>query len=171
MNKNLYRLLCTTTLALSILLPNIGFAESTKSGDDVFAGYYSRLGNNDTPAKAINSNIYIKLYKADDMSQWVITLFVPYPYAASVDPTSIDKVFAAAKKRGTKSAYFRDKFGVLKEPATVQVERFGYMQDKIIFECGSLSPCTIRLLDGYLELIKPGVINEHIIKYDHVINE
>lgn len=170
MKNNFYKLLNTATLAASILLPNTCFAESSQSSDDVFAGYYSRVGNNDTPAKTINSNIYIKLFKEKDLSQWVITLFVPYPYAASVDPTSIDKVFAAAKQSSNNSAYLRNTFDILKEPATVQIERFGYMQDKIIFECGSLSPCTIRLYDGYLELIKPGVINEHIIKYDHVIN-
>lgn len=105
------------------------------------------------------------------MSQWVVTLFIPYPYATNLKPAVINKVFAQAKKQSPKSAYLRGKFGQLEEKATVQIERFGYMQDKIIFECGSLSPCTIKIADGYLDLIKPGVINEHIIKYNHVVGE
>ncbi len=63
----------------------------------------------------------------------------------------------------------RGTFGQLTEKATAQVEKYGYVEDKIIYECGSLAPCSIKLYDDYLELIKPGVINEHIIKFNHVV--
>jgi hypothetical protein len=62
----------------------------------------------------------------------------------------------------------KGKFDLLSEAATIQIERYGYLEDRIVFECGSLAPCTIKMGDGFLELIKPGVINEHIIRYNHV---
>lgn len=170
-NIPLLKYFYTGVYAISITLPGAVFAQQASDTTDIFSGYYSRDGNDKSPAKTINSNIYIKLYKDKDMSQWVVTLFIPYPYATNLKPAVINKVFAQAKKQSPKSAYLRGKFGQLEEKATVQIERFGYMQDKIIFECGSLSPCTIKIADGYLDLIKPGIINEHIIKYNHVIDE
>ena len=96
-------------------------------------------------------------------------LYVPYPYANSVGSSVINRVFEAARKKTSGSAYIKGTFGELIEPATVHIERYGYLEDRIVFECGSLAPCTIKPEKGYLELIKPGVINEHIIRYDHVI--
>lgn len=154
-------------LALFITLPANVFSQQAT---DVFSGHFAREGNNGSPAKSINSNIYIKLFKDQDLGQWVAMLFVPYPYAATVEPAVIEKVFIQAKKETTSSAYIRSTFGQLAEKATVQIEKFGYMEDNIIFECGSMAPCTIKIADGYLELIKLGIINEHIVKYDHVVN-
>ena len=98
-------------------------------------------------------------------------LYVPLPYATSVEPAAINKALEQAKKQTTGSAYIRDKFGQFDELATAQIEKYGYQEDRLIFECGSLAPCTIKLGDGYLELIKPGIINEHIIRYNHVIDQ
>ena len=95
-------------------------------------------------------------------------LFVPYPYATSVDASVITRVFDTAKKQTSTGSYLKGKFGLLNEAATVHIERYGYLEDRVVFECGSLAPCTIRFGAGFLELIKPGVINEHIIRYDHV---
>ena len=81
---------------------------------------------------------------------------------------AIGRVFDAARAQASSSAYLRGSFGELEQDATLHIERYGYIEDRIIFECGSLSPCTIRLGDGYIELIKPGVINEHIVRYLHV---
>ncbi|MBT8435003.1 MAG: hypothetical protein KJN95_10085, partial [Gammaproteobacteria bacterium] len=92
----------------------------------------------------------------------------PYPYAIEVDVPVITKVFKAARKQASSAAFLRGKYELLSEAATIQIERYGYLQDRIVFECGSLSPCTIKMGDGFLELIKPGVINEHIIRYSHV---
>jgi hypothetical protein len=170
MKKSLFKYFYTGIFAISITLPASVFSQQTT---DIFSGHFAREGNNGSPAKTINSNIYIKLFKDQDqnLSQWVITLFVPYPYAATVEPAVIEKVFEQAKKQTTGSAYIRGTFGQLAEKATVQIERFGYMEDRIIFECGSMAPCTIKMADGYLELIKPGIINEHIIKYNHVADQ
>jgi len=142
-------------------------AAQTPDKMDVFSGYFSMEGNNETPSKNINNNIYIKVFK----NQWIAMLYIPYPYATTVDSSAINKVFEEAKRQTSGSAYLRGTFGQLSELATLQIEKFGYLEDRLVFECGSLSPCTIRLSDDYLELIKPGVINEHIIKYNHVIDQ
>ena len=128
------------------------------------SGYYSRDGNNGSPAKAAGNNIYIKFFE----DRWLGMMFIPYPYAIEVGAPVITKVFDAARKQATSSAFLRGKYELLSEAATIQIERYGYLEDRIVFECGSLAPCTIKLGDGFLELIKPGVINEHIIRYSHV---
>jgi hypothetical protein len=127
-------------------------------------GYYAREGNNGSPAQAAGNNIYIRFYP----DRWLGMLFLPWPYAEQVDPATIPRVFDAARAQTTSSAYLRGTFGELQQKATLHIERYGYLEDRIIFECGSLAPCTIRLGEGYLELIKPGVINEHIVRYQHV---
>ena len=128
------------------------------------SGHYSRDGNNGSPSKTAGNNIYIKFF-AD---RWVGMLFIPYPYATGVDAPVVTQVFEAARKQAGSAALMKGKFGLLSEAATIQIERYGYLEDRIVFECGSLAPCTIKMGDGFLELIKPGVINEHIIRYNHV---
>ena len=154
-------------LVTMAVFPGRILSEQQTSKMDFFAGHFAREGNNDSPSRTINNNIYIKFFE----NQWITTLYVPQPYAATVEPATITQALEQAKKQTTSSAYIRGKFGVLEERAIVRVEKFGYIEDRIIFECGSLAPCTIKLADGYLELIKPGVINEHIIKYNHVSNQ
>ena len=145
-------------------LPGSGFSAGTESSSESLSGYYAREGNDGSPAQAAGNNIYIRFFP----EQWVAMLFLPYPYAEQVDSATITAVFDAARAQTASSAYLRGSFGLLEQDATLQVERYGYLEDRILFECGSLAPCTIRLGEGYLELIKPGVINEHIIRYRHV---
>jgi len=142
-------------------------AEQQSDKMDIHAGHFSREGNNASPSRTTHSNIYIKLFK----DQWIVTLHVPYPSATSVTADAIDRVFEQIKKQTTTRAYVRGTFGELPEKATAQVEKYGYIEDKIIYECGSLAPCSIMLYDDYLELIKPGVINEHIIKFNHIVTQ
>lgn len=129
-----------------------------------FSGHFSREGNSGSPSRTTRNNIYIKFFK----DRWIIMLYVPYPYATSVEPSVITRVFEEAKNKTSGSAYIKGTFGQLSESATVHIERYSYLEDRIVFECGSLAPCTIKLGEGYLELIKPGVITEHIIRYNHV---
>ena len=158
MNKIIIAILSISVLSIS--------AQAGIAGDmDMYAGHFSREGNNQSPSETTNNNIYIKIYE----NQWVGMLHVPYPYANSVSAPAITKVFENAKKKTAGSAYLRGTFGQLAENATIQIEKFGYLEDRLVFECGSLSPCTIKLHDDFLELIKPGIINEHIIKFNHVI--
>ena len=102
--------------------------------------------------------------------QWVVTLHVPLKDIANKNPDTIAKTLVEAKKQATSPAYIRGTFGQLQEAAIATIEKFGYMENRIIFECNSLSPCSVELKEGYLELIKPGMLNEHIIKYNHIVD-
>ena len=129
------------------------------------SGFYARDGNNGSSAVAAGNNIYIRFFP----EQWLGMMFLPYPYAEQVAPATIHNVFDAARAQARGSAYLRGTFGELDEKATLHIERYGYLEDRILFECGSLAPCTIRFGDGYIELIKPGMLNEHIIRYNPVV--
>ena len=150
-------LVCTSFPAVVFGAQQAGLMED-------LSGHYSRDGNNGSPSKTAGNNIYIKFF-AD---RWVGMLFIPYPYATGVDAPVVTQVFESARKQTRSAALMKGKFDLLSEAATIQIERYGYLEDRIVFECGSLAPCTIKLGDGFLELIKPGVINEHIIRYNHV---
>ncbi len=170
MRNPLLKFIFTALLTVLTVLPGISYALQATDNKSIFNGYYAREGNNGTPSRTLHHNVYMKLY-ADEGQQWVALLHIPLPYASTVDEAVIPKIFENIRKQLHSSSFVRDTFGYLDEKATVQFERFGYMQDKIIFECGSLAPCTIKPADGYLELIKPGMLNEHIIKYDHIVTQ
>jgi len=159
----------TKVILLGLLLacssfPAAVFSAQQPSLNEDLSGHYSRDGNNGSPSETAGNNIYIKFFE----DRWVGVLFIPYPYATGVESPVVTQVFDAARKQTTNAALMKGKFELLSEAATIQIERYGYLGDRIVFECGSLAPCTIRMGDGFLELIKPGVINEHIIRYNHV---
>ena len=168
MKNPLFKVISAVLFTALTVLPGISYALNATDDTSIFDGYYAREGNNGSPSRTLHHNVYMKLY-ANEGQQWVAMLHIPLPYASTVDEAVIPDIFKKIRKQLNSSAFVRDTFGYLEEKATVQFERFGYMQDKIIFECGSLSPCTIKPADGYLELIKPGMINEHIIKYNHIV--
>ncbi len=170
MKNPLFKVIFAVLFTALTVLPGISYALNATDDTSIFDGYYAREGNNGSPSRTLHHNVYMKLY-ANDGQQWVAMLHIPLPYASTVDEAIIPDIFKNIRKQLKSSAFVRDTFGYLEEKATVQFERFGYMQDKIIFECGSLSPCTIKPADGYLELIKPGMINEHIIKYHHIVDQ
>lgn len=170
MKNILLKCFCTSLLTVAFALPGSVLSKQTTGSGDIFSGYYAREGNNGSPSRTLHHNVYMKLY-ANEGKQWVALLHIPLPYASTVDESIIPKIFEKIRKKMNSSSFARDDFGYLEEKATIQFERFGYMQDKIIFECGSLSPCTIIPADGYLELIKPGMLNEHIIKYNHIVDQ
>ena len=153
-------------LIVSLLVMAVFSAQHSNAAESL-SGYYSRDGNNDSPSRTTRNNIYIKFFE----DRWIGMLYIPYLSGTSVESSVIESVFNKAKAKTTGSAYLRGKFGHLEEAATVQFERYGYLEDRVVFECGSLAPCTIRFDNDYLELIKPGVINEHIIKYNHVSSQ
>ena len=96
---------------------------------------------------------------------------MPFAEAANIDAGSVTRALDNARRQTGTASYLRGKFGELPALATAQIERYGYIEETIVFECGALAPCTIRLGDGYLELIRPGVITEHIVRYNHVLAE
>ena len=144
--------------------PAAVFSAQQSGLNEDLSGHYSRDGNNGSPSNTSGNNIYIKFFE----DRWVGVLFIPYPYAASIEASIVTQVFDSARKQTSNAALMKGKFELLSEAATIQIERYGYLEDRIVFECGSLAPCTIKLGDGFLELIKPGVINEHIVRYNHV---
>ena len=151
-------------LLVGLMLTSTAMADRHLALGEKLDGFYTREGNNGSPAKTAGNNIYLKFFP----DRWVAMLFVPYPYATGVDAGAIDTAFARARQMTATASYLRGKFGVLDENATAQIERYGYLEQQIMFECGAMSACTIRIGDTYLELIKPGVINEHIVRYDYV---
>ena len=134
------------------------------TGGENLNGYYARAGNDGSPSQTAGNNIYIKFYP----DRWLGMLFVPYPYASTVDAAVIARVFDQARSQTSDSAFIKSRFDLLDQAATIHIERYGYLQDRIAFECGALSACTIKIGAGFIELIKPGIINEHIIRYLHV---
>ncbi len=170
MKNPLFKVISAVLFTALTVLPGISYALNATDNTSIFDGYYAREGNNGTPSRTLHHNVYMKLYTGEGQ-QWVALLHIPLPYASTIDEAVIPDIFKNIRKQINSSAFIRGKFGYLEEKATVQFERFGYMQDKIIFECGSLSPCSIIPADGYLELIKPGMINEHIIKYNHIVDQ
>ncbi len=170
MKNHLSKFISAALLTVLTVLPCTVFALQATDNTSIFNGYYARAGNNGSPSRTLHHNVYMKLY-TDNGKQWVALLHIPLPYASTVDEALIPKIFEKIRQQLNSSSFVRDTFGYLDEKATVQFEHFGYMQDKIIFECGSLSPCSIKPADGYLELIKPGMLNEHIIKYDHIVTQ
>ena len=144
--------------------PAAVFSAQQSGLNEDLSGHYSRDGNNGSPSKTSGNNIYIKFFE----DRWVGVLFIPYPYAAGIEAPLVTQVFDSARQQTSNAALMKGKFELLSEAATIQIERYGYLEDRIVFECGSLAPCTIKLGDGFLELIKPGVINEHIVRYNHV---
>ena len=151
-------------LVALFVLTGFAFAPAAGAAQENLAGFYARDGNDGSPAATAGNNIYVKFFP----DRWLGVLFIPYPYATGVDAAIVEGVFAAARARTTSAAYLRGRFDLLDEAATVQIERYGYLGERIAFECGALSACTISLGNGYLDLIKPGVINEHIVRYRHV---
>ncbi|MDH3379390.1 MAG: hypothetical protein OEQ39_20885 [Gammaproteobacteria bacterium] len=154
-------------LAILYCFPDNAFSEHTAESTQIYLGHYSKEGNDETSSRTVENNTYIKLFK----DHWIVMLYVPYPYASTVDASAITKVLERAKGQAVSSSYIRGKFGHLSELATAHVEKYGVAEDRIVFECGSLAPCTIKLGEDFLELIRPGVINEHIIKYNHVAEQ
>lgn len=151
-------------LLATVALPGSAWSAAQSEFTENLSGFYSRDGNNGSPAQTAGNNIYIKFFE----DRWIGMMFIPYPYAIKVDAAVITRVFDAARKQASRAALMKGKYELLSEAATIQIERYGYLEDRIVFECGSLAPCTIKLGDGFLELIKPGVINEHIVRYSHV---
>ena len=163
------KVICSSTFFLAlfvaaVLPPSALMAAQQADEMDIYAGHFSMEGNKGSATRATNHNIYIKFFEP----QWIVTLYIPHPYADGLDPQTITDALEQAKKQTAASAYLKGKFGQLEENSIASVERFGYLEERLVFECNSLAPCTIKLNDGFLEMIKPGVINEHIIKFDHV---
>ncbi|HHS84102.1 MAG TPA: hypothetical protein ENK38_04135 [Gammaproteobacteria bacterium] len=156
----------STCLAIVILSffaysPSGGAAEKT----DIYSGYYSRDGNDDRPAKISGNSIYIKFYP----DQWVIMLYVPYPYSTSLKNEVLHNVFREVKKQAKSKAYIKGKFGFLAKKAIAHIETYEMKEpNKAVFECDGTAPCRVIFSNGYMEMRKAGIVSDHIIKFNRI---
>lgn len=164
MTNTLRNYLQVSVLALlSIFSGNI-YAEKISTTLDILTGHFARESNNQHAAESTKHNIYIKMYP----EQWIALLYVPYPYANTVTPQMIDQVFEKVSLVSETGSFTRDTYGVLEQAATVHVEKYEMIKGQLQFQCGSINPCAVRFYDEFIELVKSGIINEHIIKFDHI---
>lgn len=159
-------LLLLCVLLLSALLPGASYAATGAQGE-ILDGYYAPDIVGARPAQTGGNEIFLKFYP----ERWLGLMFVPFPYAERVDANLVAQAFERARQQTDSAAYIKDSFGLLEEKATVQIERYGYYQDRIAFECGALSPCTIHIGNGFLEFSKPGVVSDRVVLYRHVDSE
>ena len=166
MKNTLANYLYAIIFAVLSTLSSSALSQQTTETMDIISGHFSRAGNNGSTAKETRNNIYIKMYP----DQWIALLYVPYPYAIKTNSDMIDTVFENVIRESVTGSFTRSKFDILDEAATVHVEKYEIVEGQIQFQCGSLNPCAIRLYneENYLELVKSGIINEHIIKFDHI---
>ncbi len=127
-------------------------------------GFLSRAGNNGEAAAAAGNNIYFRLLGGERIA----ILYVPWPYAAKVSARSIVEIFRQADAMPGSGTYRRGRFGVLEQAAILDIEPYTKLDGHIVFECGALSACSLRPRADHVELIRPGIINEHVTRYDFV---
>jgi len=89
---------------------------------------------------------YIKFYPGDRVAR----LYIPYPYSKQLSTEMISKVFKVASGKTTGSAYIRDTFGLLDKAVVAHLDDFR------------------RVVDGLIQVIKKGIVKDHIIKYNYV---
>ncbi len=149
----------------SLWMNHSGAGELSESTAKVaFSGHFSMQDNNGEKARMRGTNQYLKFYP----NQRYIRLFIPLPYAASLTPEIIARVFLHADKTSTSSAFLRDRFKLLEEPAVAHLDRYLQVDGSIAFHCDSSVPCTTHFTEELLEVKKRGIVGEHIIKYDRV---
>lgn len=161
--KSIVRKLLIALAAIS-LMPIAGYCSDSPINSDTFDGYFSRYGNDGTPGSTTGKSLYIKLYP----DQWVVLLYIPFPYAKSVAPETVHQVFAEVRSLVNGSAFVKNKFGLLDEAATANVEPYLIQNGRALFACGSSGTCAANFIDGNIQIIKQGILGEHIIEYVHV---
>lgn len=162
-----------TILALMLALSQVSpaFASGADSAEKssinqqhIYAGYYSREGNDAKMAQASGNNHYVKFYPENR----IIRLYIPFPYSKTVKPEAINSAFNAAVKESTGSAYIRGKFGVMDEQIVAHLDFFHWVDDQVMYDCGKSAPCKVIFDTDFMTVIKPGIVLEHKIRYELV---
>lgn len=149
-------------IAAVILLTAFSSTGEAAEQIDIYSGYYSRAGNDDRAAKTTGNSIYLKFY--EDL--WVVMLYVPYPYSLTLKPSALNAAFEDAKRQAKSRSYIRSKFGILDEKAVAHVELYSFEEDnKVRFECDGTAPCRVIFDGDSMEMIKAGMLNEHILPF------
>ena len=140
--------------------------QMTTDEQKIYAGYYSREGNDAKMAQTTGSNTYIKFYP----EKRIVRLYIPYPYSKTVKPNEINAAFNNAAKKSTGSAYIRGKFSVMKEDVVAHLDFYHWVNKQVMYDCSKPKPCKITFSDNAMTVIKPGIVLEHKINYS-LVNE
>ena len=149
---------------VSMLFPGFAFSQQEKGDVIVYSGYFSRQGNNGKMAEISGNSHYVKFYP----NNRIIRLFIPYPYSKQVTPEVIRKVFNVVNRETTGSAYIRDTFGLLEKPVVAHLDVIRRVDGQVMFDCGDSTPCTIEFPNDSMQVVKRGVVKDHVIKYEHI---
>ena len=131
------------------------------NSEKIFAGFYSREGNNEKMAETTGNNTYVKFYPKNR----IIRLYIPYPYARTVKPEAIKKAFEKAAKKSSGIAYIRDKFGTMEEKVVASLDTFRWVDNQVMYDCGKTEPCRVTFDDKSMTVLKPGMVVTHKIHY------
>jgi len=151
-------------ILVSLLFSGLACAAQEEEDIVIYSGYFSRQENDGKMAEMSGKSHYIKFYPGDRVAR----LYIPYPYSKQLSTEMISKVFKVASGKTTGSAYIRDTFGLLDKAVVAHLDDFRRVDGQIQFDCGSSNPCTIEFLDGLIQVIKKGIVKDHIIKYNYV---
>ncbi len=149
---------------VSMLFPGLVFSQQEQADVVVYSGYFSRQGNNGKMAKISGYSHYVKFYPGNR----IIRLFIAYPYSKQVTSDVIKKVFKVVNRETTGSAYIRDTFGLLEKPVVAHLDVIRRVEGQIMFDCGDSTPCTIEFPNDAMQVVKRGVVKDHVIKYEHI---
>ena len=148
-----------------LFISGVSYADQASVDEQkIYAGFYSREGNNGKMAQTTGNNTYIKIYPG----KRIVRLYIPYPYSKTVKPDEINTAFNTAVKRSTGSAYIRDKFGIMKEQVVAHLDFYHWVNEQVMYDCSKPKPCKITFSDNGMTVIKPGIVLEHKIQYDLV---
>lgn len=162
MRKKLSTQLIFIFLSIVFIAGSGNAAQTSVDEQKIYAGYYSREGNNEKMAQTTGNNTYIKFYPG----KRIIRLYIPYPYSKTVKPADINSAFNTAAEKSTGSAYIRDKFGIMKEQVVAHLDFYHWVDKQVMYDCSKPTPCRVVFDKTSMTVIKPGIVLEHKIHYD-----
>lgn len=160
--------LCRSDIWVASMLAAVFLVAPTSATatEDFTSGYFSRVGNDGTPAANAGSSLFVKFYAG----QRVALLYLPYPYSLTLEPAQVDSLLAAIGQTVEVGSLVKSDFGLLAEPATVEMESFQVNGDRVAFQCGGTKPCLAEFEDNSMVMSKAGVVGEHILQFDQVLD-
>lgn len=156
-----------TILLSCALLADSSLAQQEKTAaPDIYSGFYSREGNYGKVARESGNSHYVKFYPESR----IIRLYVPFPYSKSLQAETINAAFDAIVKTTSGSAYIRDKFGVMEQQVVAHTDSFRWIDGQAMYDCGKARPCKIEFEPDSMTVIEPGVVMEHRVSYERVLD-
>lgn len=133
---------------------------------DIYSGFYSREENYGKVARESGNSHYVKFYPENR----IIRLYIPFPYSKNLQAEAINAAFDAVVKTTSGSAYIRDKFGVMEQQIVAHTDTFRWIDGQAMYDCGKARPCKIEFVPDSMTVIEPGVVMEHRVSYERVLN-